>query len=75
MRYVYQQIQTRPAVTTAVVESIPRTDSGVDVYVNAATYDAILAVLSQTGDVVPAEIASVFEHRGSFIVFCDAGLA
>jgi hypothetical protein len=59
----------------ATVVEPTRRDSGVDVYVNSATYDAILALLSQTSDAVPADIVSVFEHRGSFTVFCDNALA
>ena len=74
MRYVYQQIPTRPVATTTVAEPVNK-DSGVDVYVDSATYDAFLALLSQSGDVVPPDIATVFEHRGSFTVYCDATLA
>ncbi len=70
---MYQQLRTAPP-TTVVTEHTQK-DSGVEVYVNSATYDAILALLSQTGDIVPADIASVFEHRGPFTIFCDNGLA
>ena len=78
MRYVYQQVPVRAVTQQTTVVGTPRdqTESGIEVYVDSATYDSILMVLRGNGtEVVPADIAANFEHRGSFTVICDPTVA
>jgi hypothetical protein len=75
MRYVYQQI-AGPAIVntirTAVTEPIATNEPRVEVFVNAATYDSILATLAASGaGDIPSDIAAVFQHRGPFTIICD----
>jgi hypothetical protein len=76
MRYMYQTVGT-PIRQRAVTETVESTSEGeVEVYVNAMTYDAILAVLTAHGDgSAPSDIAAVFQHRGPFTVICDPTVA
>ncbi len=72
MRYVYQAVAT-PTAVASVQQTTEEADDGVEIYVSAAEYDALLAVLSAAGaGVVPDDIAGVFKHRGPFTVICEA---
>ena len=73
MRYVYQSVATPTAVASVQQQTTVEADDGVEIYVSAAEYDALLAILSAAGaGVVPDDIAGVFKHRGPFTVICDA---
>jgi len=73
MRYVYQSVATPTAVATVQEEVSTDSNDGVEIFVSAAEYDALLTVLSAAGaGVVPDDIAGVFKHRGPFTVICDA---
>jgi hypothetical protein len=75
MRYTYRQLAdplyVRPV--RAVTETVEtHSDAGVEVLVTADTYDRVLAVLAEHGNVqLPSDVAAVFQHRGPFSVVCD----
>ena len=73
MRYVYQSIATPTAVAAVRQEIRDEASDGVEIFVSAAEYDALLSVLSAAGaGAVPDDIADVFKHRGPFTVICDS---
>jgi hypothetical protein len=78
MRYTYSTIggaSAQAPVRTAVTETFDTHESTVEVVVSAVTYDRLLAIFAESGSLLPADIAAVFQHRAPFTVICDPTVA
>ena len=73
MRYVYQSVAQPAAVAAVRTEVTSASEDGVEIFVSAAEYDALLAVLAAGGaGVVADDITDVFKHRGPITIVCDS---